>query len=169
MKKIILTAVAAASICLLSACSSEESKPSRAEMCAKGLNEDCLIGKWNLQTIQTIDGSQVYTDFGVSPSTLEFKDDGKFHFIFTTDATKSEMSANGCGGTNTYGTWEILNMTLKLKIGVSDCLTTGESFTLTPTISDRNLNFNMVVFHANDMTDALTKSNSTEFYVRVGE
>ena len=169
MKKIILTAVAAASLCILSACSSDEPEPTMAEKCANGLSEDCLVGNWNLQAVKTLDLSAVHIDFGTTPSTLEFTKDGKFHFVFTTDPHKSEMAGNGCGGTNVYGNWEINNMTLKLKIGITDCLTTGETFTLTPTINDRSLNFNMVVFHANDMTDGLTKSNSTEYYVRVGE
>lgn len=141
----------------------------KEKKCASGLNEDCLVGKWNLQSIQTIDGSLVYTDFGASPSTLEFSDGGKFHFIFTTDLSKSEMAGNGCGGSNAFGSWEIINKTLKLKIGITDCLTTGETFSLTPTINDRSLNFNMVVFHTNDITDALMKANSTEYYIRAGD
>ena len=132
-----------------------------------GLNEQCLVGNWNLQTIQAIDGSQVYTDFSTAPSTLEFTNDGKFHFVFTTDPHKSEMAGNGCGGTNVYGNWEILGASLKIKIGLSDCLTTGQSYTLTPTLSVTNLNLNKVVFHENDMTDGLTKANSTENFVRV--
>ena len=169
MKKIFMTAIAAASVCLLAACGSEESKPSRAEMCAKGLNEDCLVGQWNLQTIQTKDGSQVYTDFSGNPSTLEFTDDGKFHFVFTTNVSLSEMAANGCGGTSTYGTWTITGKVLKIKIGRSDCLVTNSTFDVMPTITDRSLNFNTTVFHANDMTDQLTKETSAEYYVRVGE
>jgi len=168
MKKIMMTAIAA-SVCLLAACGSEESEPTREEMCAKGLNAECLVGNWNLQTIQTKDASQIYTDFSSAPSTLAITDDGKFHFVFTTSASLSEMAANGCGGTDVYGTWEIAGATLKLKIGRTDCLTTGQSYTLTPTLSVHHLNLNTVVFHANDLTDALTKSNSTEYFVRVGE
>lgn len=169
MKKIIMTAITAASVCLLAACGGEESKPSRADMCAQGLNEDCLIGQWNLQSIQSRDGSQIYTDFGVTPSTLEFRDDGTFYFVFTNNPSISEMASDGCGGTSNYGTWEIAGTVLKLKIGRTDCLTTGRSYTLTPKIDERSLNLNTVVFHENDMTDQLTKSNSTEYFVRVGE
>ena len=165
MKKIILTA--AASICLLTACSSEDPKPTRAEMCAKGLNEDCLVGNWNLQSIQTKDGTKIITDFSSAPSTLEFMDNGNFHFIFTTNPSLSEMAGNGCGGTDVYGTWEIAGITLKLKVGRTDCLTTGQTYTLTPTITATSLNLNKVVFHENDMTDALTKNESTEYFVHV--
>jgi hypothetical protein len=38
-----------------------------------------------------------------------------------------------------------------------------------PTINERSLNLNTTLFHANDMTDALTKENAAEYYVRVGE
>ena len=169
MKKIIMTAIAAASVCLLSACGGDDSKPSRADICAKGLNEDCLVGLWNLQSIQSKDGSQIFTDFGTTPSTLEFMDNGQFHFVFTNNGSVSEMASDGCGGTDNYGTWEITGSVLKLKIGRTDCLETGRSYTLTPTITERNLNLNTVVFHENDMTDNLTKSISSEYFVRVGE
>lgn len=169
MKKVITTAIVTASICLLAACGSEESEPSRAEMCAKGLNEDCLVGQWNLQAIQAKDGSQIFTDFSSAPSTLEFTDDGKFHFVFTTDGFLSEMAGNGCGGTSTYGTWTITGNVLNIKLGRTDCLETNRSYTVMPTINERSLNLNTTLFHANDMTDALTKENAAEYYVRVGE
>lgn len=168
MKKIILTAIAVSSLCLLGACAGDDPEPTRAEMCAKGLNEDCLVGKWNLKTIQTKDGSQVYVDFGATPSTLEFTEDGKFHFIYTTNSGVSEMAGAGCGGTSTYGDWKINGSTLQLKIGRTDCQETGRSYTFMPTINENSLNFNMVVFHENDMTDALTKSNSTEYFTFAG-
>ena len=167
MKKIFLTAIAVSSLCLLGACGSDDTTPSRGEMCAKGLNEDCLIGKWNLKTIQTKDGSQVYTDFSSAPSTLEFTEDGKFHFTYTTNASLSEMASDGCGGTSTFGEWSVAGTTLKLKIGRTDCQETGRSYTLVPTINESSLNLNTVVFHENDMTDGLTKSNSTEYFVYV--
>lgn len=166
MKKFFLTAIAAASLCFLSACSEDESEPTLEELCAAGLNEDCLVGTWNLNGIETMDGSQVWHNYGTAPSTLVITDDGKFEFTFTT-SNVSEMASSGCGGTKTYGSWEILGASLKIKIGRSDCLITGQSYTLTPTLSVTNLNLNKVVFHENDMTDALTKANSTENFVRV--
>ena len=166
MKKIILNVLAVSSLCLFAACAGDDAEPTRGEMCAKGLNEDCLVGKWNLKSIQSKDGSQIWMDFGATPSTLEFTDDGKFHFIYTT-GNFSQMANDGCGGTSTYGDWTIAGSTLNLKIGRTDCQTTGRSYTVVPTITESSLNFNTVIFHENDMNDALIKSNSTEYFTFV--
>ena len=93
MKKIFLTAIAAASLCFLSACSDDESEPTLEELCAAGLNEDCLVGTWNLNGIETMDGSQVWHNYGTAPSTLVITDDGKFEFTFTT-SNVSEMASS---------------------------------------------------------------------------
>ena len=66
MKKIFLTVIAAASLCFLSACSEDESEPTLEELCATGLNEDCLVGTWNLKGIESLDKSQ----------TIDFRIDG---------------------------------------------------------------------------------------------
>ena len=166
MKKIFLSVIVAASFGLFTACSSDESEPTLEELCATGLNEDCLVGTWNLNGIENHEGTQTYFNFAPTPSTLNITNDGKFEFTFTT-SNASEMAASGCGGTKTYGTWEIAGASLKIKIGRSDCLITGQSYTLTPTLNVTTLDLNKVVFHENDMTDALTKANSTEHFVRV--
>lgn len=166
MKKIFLTAIAVASLSLLTACGDTESEPTLEELCATGLNGDCLVGTWHLNAIESLDASQKWEDFGAAPSTLIITEDGKFEFTFTT-SNASIMAANGCGGTKTYGEWTINGASLKLKMGRSDCLITGQSYTITPKLTVQDLNLNKVVFHENDMTDALTKSNSTEHFVRV--
>ena len=171
MKKIFLTAIAAASLCFLSACS-DDPEPTIAEKCSGGLSEDCLVGTWNLKAIQTLGDETTaitYVDFGATPSTLVFTDDGKFEFTYTTNATVSEMAGDGCGGTKSYGSWEIAGVTLKIKIGRTDCQETGRSYTVTPTITPTSLNLNMLLFHENDMTDALSKANATEYYVRLAQ
>ena len=166
MKRIILSVIAAAGLSFFTACSEDESEPTLEELCATGLNEGCLVGTWNLNGIENHEGTQTYFSFATSPSTLIITEDGKFEFTFTT-SNASEMAANGCGGTKTYGTWEIAGASLKLKMGRSDCLITGQSYTLTPTLNVTTLDLNKVVFHENDMTDALVKANSTEHFVRV--
>lgn len=168
MKKIFLTAIAAASLCLFTACSEDESEPTLEEVCAAGLNEDCLVGTWQLNAIESLDASQKWEDFGASPSTLVFTDDGKFEFTFTT-SNASLMAANGCGGTKSYGNWSITGASLKITMGRSDCHITNQSYTITPKLTVTDLNLNKVVFHENDMIDALTKTNSTEHFVRVGK
>jgi len=171
MKKVILSAIAAASICLFSACSSDESEPTLAEKCANGLNEDCLVGTWTLKNIQSLDGKSVYFDHSSAPGTLIITEDGNFDFTYTTttDAGISEMAAGGCAGTKVYGKWTVTGASLSLKVGRSDCLSFGQTFNITPTINESEMRFNTVVFHENDMTDALLKSNATEFYTRVAQ
>lgn len=166
MKKIILSVIAAASLCVLSACG-DDPEPTMAEKCAGGLSEACLVGTWNLQAIKTLDLSEVHIDFGANPSTLEFTKDGKFTFTCTSNVAASEMAERGCAGEKSYGTWEILETNLKIKITRSSCGEPMEgSYTVTPTINDTYMNFNKLLFHANDMTDPLTNTNATEYYVR---
>ena len=52
MKKIFLTAIAMASLCLFTACSDTESEPTLEELCATGLNGDCLVVFWFLSIRQ---------------------------------------------------------------------------------------------------------------------
>ena len=167
MKKIILTALAAASLCILSACSSDEPEPTMAEKCANGLSEDCLVGNWNLQAVKTLDLSAVHIDFGTTPSTLEFTKDGKFTFTCTSNTGVSEMAGRGCAGQSSFGTWEIAGANLNIKIDISRCGEPVEgSYTVTPTINDTYMDFHGLLFHANDITDSLTIKNATEYFVR---
>ena len=149
-------------------CTEPTSKPSRAEACAEGLSEDCLVGAWNLERIQAKDGNLVFMDLSEAPSKLEFADDGKFMFRYTSDASVSEMAA-GCDESVTVGVWKISGENLELKITRGDCVVAGKTFTLTPTISDGVLNFNTIVFHENDIADAMARDNSTEIYVLADE
>lgn len=168
MKKIFLTAIAAASLCLFAACSEDESEPTLEELCAAGLNEDCLVGTWNLKGIESLDKSQTYTDFTPAPTVVVFNEDKSFSVTFTTNSVISPMAGDGCGGTKTYGKWEISGASLKLTIGRADCgAPSNPIYTVTPTLSVSDLYLNKVVFHENDMTDALTKANATEHFVRV--
>ena len=167
MKKIILTALAAASLCILSACSSDEPEPTMAEKCANGLSEDCLVGNWNLQAVKTLDLSAVHIDFGTTPSTLEFTKDGKFTFTCTSNTGVSEMAGRGCAGEKSFGTWKIEGKNLLLNISMSRCSEPAEGvYPTTPEITDTYLDLKRLVFHANDMTDSLTIKNATEYFVR---
>ena len=86
MKKIFLSIVVAASFGFFTACSEDESEPTLEELCATGLNEDCLVGTWNLKGIESLDKSQTYTDFTPAPTVLEFtkdKDNKSFTVTFT--------------------------------------------------------------------------------------
>jgi hypothetical protein len=166
MKKIILTAIAAASLCILSACG-DDPEPTMAEKCSGGLTEACLVGNWSLTSIQSLDGSATYLDFGAIPSTLEFTKDGNFTFTCTSNTSVSEMAGRGCAGEKTYGKWEINGTSLKLKITRASCGEPPEgTYTVIPTITDTFMNFNALIFHSNDMTDDLTKQNSSEYFVR---
>jgi hypothetical protein len=171
MKKIFLSIVVAASFGFFTACSEDESEPTLEELCATGLNEDCLVGTWNLKGIESLDKSQTYTDFTPAPTVVEFtkdKENRSFSVTFTNNSILSPMAADGCGGTKTYGKWEITGASLKLTIGRADCgAPSNPIYTITPSLSVTDLYLNKVVFHENDMTDALTKANAMEHFVRV--
>ncbi|WP_458451106.1 lipocalin family protein [Fibrobacter sp.] len=167
MKKIFLSAIAA-SFCLLTACS-DDPEPSTEEKCEGGLNEDCLVGTWNLNGIEsTIDKSKI-VDFGVAPSTLVFTDDGKFEFT-TTTSPNSDMAGRGCAGEKTYGEWSIEGASLKIIVKMARCQEPDAgTYTTTPTINATDLNFNKLVFHSNDISDAFIKPNATEHYIRAAD
>ena len=166
MKKIILTALAAASLSILSACG-DDPEPTMAEKCAGGLSEACLVGTWNLQAIKTLDLLEVHIDFGATPSTLEFTKDGKFTFTCTSNTAVSEMAERGCAGEKTYGTWTIDGANLSIKVTRASCGEPVEgTYPTTPEVTDTYMNLKGLLFHANDMTDPLTNTNATEYYVR---
>ena len=166
MKKIFLTALAAASLSLLSACG-DDPEPTMVEKCANGLSKGCLVGTWNLQAIKTLDLSSVHIDFGTTPSTIEFTKDGKFTFTCTSNTSESEMAGRGCAGQSSFGTWEIAGANLNIIIDISRCGEPVEgSYTVTPTINDTYMDFHGLLFHVNDMTDPLTNKNATEYYIR---
>ncbi len=170
MKKIISSLIAVSSLCLLAACA-DDTEPSTTEKCSKGLSKDCLLGTWNLKTIQSIDATPViYMDFGSAPSTLQFTKDGQFSYVFTTNTAVSAMAGRGCAGEKAFGTWEIVGSSLKINLTQSRCQEPDEgTYTVVPKINATELNFNTLVFHSTDFDDALTKSTATEYYVRVGD
>lgn len=168
MKKIFLTAIAAACLSFFSACS-DDPEPTTEEKCVGGLNEDCLVGTWNLNGIEMIGDGSKYLDFGAAPSTLVFTDDGKFEFTCTT-SSESEMAGRDCAGQKAFGEWEILGSSLKLKIKMARCGEPVEGpYTTTPTLTATDLNLNKLVFHSNDVTDANYKNIVTEHFVRVAQ
>jgi hypothetical protein len=168
MKKIILTAIAAASLSFLSACS-DDSAPTIAEKCSGGLTEGCLVGTWNLNNIENFqDGSKII-DFGLTPSTLVFTEDGKFEFTNTT-SPNSDMAGRGCAGEKTYGSWKLEGASLKIIVTMPRCQEPDVgTYTTTPTLTATDLNLNTVVFHANDLSDAMIKPFATEHFVRVSQ
>lgn len=167
MKKIILSLVAASCLSLLAACG-DDPEPSTTEKCAKGLSKDCLVGTWNLKTIQSLtEPVEVFIDFGLTPSTLEFTKDGKFSYVITTNTAISAMAGRGCAGEKAFGTWEIVGSSLKLNITQSRCSEPDEgTYTVVPEINATELNLKTLVFHANDIDNLLNKTVATEYYTR---
>lgn len=168
MKKIFLTAITATFLSFFSACS-DDPEPSTEEKCEGGLSEDCLLGTWNLNGIEsTIDKSKI-SDFGFAPSTLVFTDDGKFEFT-TTTSPSSAMAGRGCAGEKTYGEWAIEGASLKIKVKMARCQEPeAGTYTTTPTINATDLNLNKLVFHSNDFDDANVKNYATEHYIRAAD
>lgn len=168
MKKVILTAIAAAGLCFLTACS-DDPEPTIAEKCTGGLTEDCLVGTWNLNYIENAQDKSKIVDFGLTPSTLVFTDDGKFEFTNTT-SPNSEMAGRGCAGEKTYGTWAIEGASLKIVVTMPRCQEPEiGTYTTTPTLTVTDLNLNTVVFHNNDISDLMMKPFATEHYTRVAQ
>lgn len=167
MKTKIFTLLAASCLCLFSACS-DDSSESLGDKCGEnnGVTEGCVVGTWNLSGLyKKSDNAVKAADYGAAPSVLIIKDDGTFEFTYTSSPA-SEMAAGGCGGEKNYGKWEIEGNNLKITVNVGTCLT---SHTITPTVTETEMNINGVVFQTGDNTDPLTKDDNTEIFQRIAE
>lgn len=85
MKHKFLKIFAAAALCLLSACGDDESsEPTLEEKCATGLNEDCLIGTWQLIAMQNAaDAYFTFIDFSTAPGVLTIEEGGNFTYTYS--------------------------------------------------------------------------------------
>ncbi len=118
---------------LFTACGeSSTTPPSKAEQCAVGLTNDCVMGTWSIDgpTVPRSAGNDVVTiihpshDFKSSPATLRFyideKQKNKFEFI------NSPLSKTGCSA-KTYGDWAIVGNSLSLYANIgNECMTKND-------------------------------------------
>lgn len=121
MKHKFLKIFAAAALCLLSACSDDESsEPTLEEKCATGLNEDCLIGTWQLIAMQNAaDAYFTFIDFSTAPGVLTIEEGGNFTYVYSSYIGSNMVEA--CGGKFDKGTWAIdeatQSITFNFRIG----------------------------------------------------
>ena len=142
----------------------DESNRSIAEICAEGLSEDCLIGNWQLKSINQKGNGELIIDFSSAPGTMVFRDDGIYRY--------SRSSAGSCPGVDS-GNWSISEdgKTLTFfenKLG--DCIEFMKKYTTTPSIvvsgNTVTLKLNKVVFQQ-DESDGMYAGNDTEVFVRI--
>lgn len=107
MKNKFLTILTAAALCFLSACSDDESKEKTIEeKCATGLNEDCLVGTWQLIAMQNAaDAYFTFIDFSTAPGVLTIEEGGNFTYVYSSYIGSNMVEA--CGGKFDKGTWAI--------------------------------------------------------------
>ena len=153
--------------------------PSKANQCAAGLSNDCVMGTWSINgpTVMKNYGDDVYSaidpshNFEGSPATLRFyvdeKQANKFHF------TNSPLSRSSCPVTNIYGDWNIVGSSIYLYANIgNDCMAVKEA-TIPVEISTAGGNVTMTLkqmfFMEPEMkqADKLDQQNTIEIYTFV--
>ncbi|MBR2074237.1 MAG: hypothetical protein IKC23_06850 [Fibrobacter sp.] len=161
MKTKILTLLAASCFFFFNACS-EESE-SLADKCKdnNGVSEGCVVGTWSLKGIYAKADNSVITNYSNAPGTLVITDDGKFEYTMSA----APQVDTDCGGQKVYGTWEIIDASLKFSIKTGDCVV--GPITASPRVDELQMNLNGVFFQLGDVDDESTKANGTEILDRV--
>ena len=134
--------------------------------CSAGLSNECLFGTWTLNSISRIDTREIIKDFSSAQGgTLEFTDDGTYHYI---RSTAGNCPGSLGGGSDDKGTWIIEEKTLTFhenKMG--DCIDFMKKYTVTPTIeaSEETVTMSLgnVVFQTYEIDDNYS-GNGTEVF-----
>ena len=164
MKTKILTLLAASCLAVFTACSDDSESKSIAEICADGLSEDCLIGTWTLKSIsEKSDKNVVITDFSAAPGTMQFRDNGIYHY--------TRSASGNCQGVD-EGEWSISEDGASLTFFENkqgDCIEFQKRYIVTPSIEvvgeTVTLSLNKVVFQQ-DESEGMEAGNDTEVFVR---
>lgn len=141
MNRKILALAAISSLCFFGACSEDSTRaPTRAELCANGISEECLIGVWNLngasEAVDLGDGPTLVInsnhDFTSAPATLEFykTDDGSNQFKFTL----SPLAQASCKDGPVFGEWTVTGLSLSLKTKIGNTCMSPKSWSGIPGI-----------------------------------
>lgn len=181
MKSKILTILSLGSLLVLGACGDDgnDTPPTKAEECASGLSEACLMGTWqvngptevNIVETMTLVGISQGHDFTASPATLRFYYDEEVKQN-TFEFTWSPLSAATCKDGVTMGTWSITGNQLTLKTTVGNTCYVTRSATILPVIQNTGskieMNFGKLFFLAPEMVgeDNILQQNDYEvFYI----
>lgn len=168
MNKKILAMAAISSLCLFAACSDDsESDPSRAELCATGLTEECLIGTWNLNgaySVTFIDGvvnSAINPDYNysVNPSKLEFAEDKSFTYTMSSVAKPSCVDRSDG---KVFGEWSVSGTTLTLRSQMGNTCMEKRVWTGTPSIKVNGPTIEMDIPAVFFLNAVMSNADSTE-------
>lgn len=133
MRTKILASLAIAAATMFTACSDDNPTPppSKAQLCANGITDDCLMGTWSINgpTLPTVVGTDtVYLvdqnhNLSASPAKLKFyiddKNAKKFEFVNSTLSKADCITATG----KTYGNWEILGSSIHFYANIgNECM-----------------------------------------------
>lgn len=171
MKKISMLALASlCSMGLLSACSdSGSSAPSRAELCANGISDDCLVGAWNAigLTSNATGDKYALADFSAAPGTLTFNKDKTFQFDAPTAPTAASIATPDCNPV--YGEWNVVAGVLNMVAGTGSLCMGPKNVDLHATVAvdelgNVTLKFGQLYYTYNLVDDASVRASYTETY-----
>lgn len=166
MKKFSLIALAGVcSLGLLSACSDDSTPdPTRAELCANGISDDCLNGAWNANGMANKASGEMHSMFNytAAPGTLTF-DKNTHEFQFDAPALAADIATADCNPV--YGEWSIAAGVLHMRSFTNTMCMGPKTVELAATVAlDEtgtlvNLNLGQLYFMYN-LTDEMAIKNS---------
>jgi hypothetical protein len=168
---------------LFSACSDNATTPppSKADQCAAGLSNDCVLGTWSIggpTVMRTVGTDVVYLidpshNFEASPATLKFYvDENKTNTFEFTNSVLSKADCKTATG-KTYGLWDIVGTSIHLRARTgNDCMAVSDA-TIPVDVSvlggQVTMTLKQIFFMEPEMkqSDAVEKSTATEVYTFV--
>lgn len=185
MKKFtkMLALASLASLTVISGCSdASEPDPTKAELCAAGVNRDCLMGTWNFNGVISKDTKE-YKDglnFSAAPGSLQFyvdKEKKPSGTVVKTDMFKLSLSPNDMNYGNPdcnpiEGMFYVEGTDVRLATTRGTLCTGKKTVSFTPTLTNDGANiimdFGRVWLTANQVTTSLgIKEESLNFYTEV--
>ncbi len=171
MKKLtkMLAFASLASLAILSGCSdASEPDPTKAELCANGINRECLLGTWNFNGVQSKEQKAFVTDFDLSanPGSIEFyqyvekKGNGTKEktdmFKLSLSSADENYSFTDCNPI--YGSFVVEGSDLKLSFTQGNLCIGKKNMTFTPTLTNNGATITMDMGRVWLMRNQVTKT-----------
>lgn len=166
MKSKILALVAIAAMSLTCACSDDETEETLTEKCQKGDAAACLIGMWQMQSIQDAGADYaIVADFRDGPGRLVINEDGSFTYTYAT--SPSSLMVNDCGGLDDSGKWtyDDATKTLSLKFTVGEQCNPSPTASAIVSVNTAELTLSGHVFQSSE--DVSSSAQLVEYFRRI--
>lgn len=155
MKKItkMLAFASLASLAILSGCSeSEEPDPTKAELCAGGATQECLLGVWSFDGVKSMETGAFFEgmDFTAAPGSLEFyidkdKRTGAKTPMFKLGLAPGDANYAISDCNPVYGTFDVIGSTVKLSTTMGAMCVSSKNLTFEPKVTNNGTKIELQV------------------------